>query len=93
MLPSTNVPQNSNGPCKPDSEHDSFLKFTHSDIDSDAAQTTVPFLDIQPVVLDPPSLLGGAGLYHKGSKMSAGFVALKVFNYDISRHLTADDLQ
>lgn len=60
---------------------------------TDAAQTTVPFVDIQPVVFDPPSMLGGAGLYHKGSDGSAGFVAVKVLNYDISKHLTADELK
>lgn len=89
----TIVPQRSNGPCKPDSRHDTFVQFTHSDIVTDAAQTTVPFLDIQPVVLDPPSLLGGVGLYHKGTEGSAGFVALKVSNYDITKHLTTEDLR
>ncbi|KAJ1522776.1 hypothetical protein ONE63_001932 [Megalurothrips usitatus] len=93
QLSSSNVPQNTNGPCKPDSEHDSFVKFTHSDIVTDAAQTTIPFIDIQPVTFSPPTMLGGAGLYHKGSDESAGFVAVKVFNYDISKHLTADELR
>lgn len=92
-LSSKNVPQDTNGPCKLDSQHDSFLKFTHSDIVTDAAQTTVPFLDIQPVTLDPPTLLGGAGLYHKGSDSSSGFVALKVFNYDISKHVIGNELR
>ncbi|KAK3908866.1 Chaperone protein DnaJ [Frankliniella fusca] len=93
ILSSKNVPQETNGPCKLDSQHDSFLKFTHSDIVTDAAQTTVPYLDIQPVTLDPPTLLGGAGLYHKGSDSSSGFVALKVFNYDISKHVIANEIR
>lgn len=93
QLRSNNVPHGSNGPCRPDSKHDSFVKFTHSDIVTDAAQTTVPFIDIQPVEFDPPAMLGGAGLHHKGSDTSAGFVALKVFNYNISRHLAVDELR
>lgn len=36
-------------PLPVDSNHDQFVEFTHSDYDADAAQSTVPFVDIQPV--------------------------------------------
>ncbi|KAG8223712.1 hypothetical protein J437_LFUL004077 [Ladona fulva] len=71
-----------------DSNKDQFIKFTHSDIDSDAAQTTVPYIDSQSVELNPPTLLIGAGVYHKGSINCGGFVAPKVVTYDFSQHLS-----
>ncbi|XP_063233330.1 uncharacterized protein LOC134537042 isoform X2 [Bacillus rossius redtenbacheri] len=74
---------------QPDSKPDQFLLFTHSDVDADAAQTTVPFLDAQPVSSNPPTLLAGAGIYHKGQRGYGGFVAPKVFTYDYAPHISA----
>nr|CAD7587095.1 unnamed protein product [Timema genevievae] len=74
---------------RPDSKNDQFLLFTHSDIDADAAQNTVPYLDAQPVTPDPPTLLGGAGIYHKGQTGYGGFIAPKVITYDYSPHINA----
>lgn len=47
-------------------------------MEQDAGQTTIPFLDIQPVITDPPAALGGFGIYYKGNEGVAGFVALKL---------------
>ncbi|XP_046390049.1 uncharacterized protein LOC124158779 isoform X2 [Ischnura elegans] len=74
------------------SNHDQYIRFTHSDIDRDVAQTTVPFIDAQPVVPDPHSLLTGAGLFYKGKRNCGGFISLKVMTYDYSKHLHMRDL-
>ncbi|GLG92569.1 Uncharacterized protein GBIM_00223 [Gryllus bimaculatus] len=84
------VPTNSLAGSTPDSKSDQFLLFTHSDMDADAAQTTVPFLDAQEVAPEPPVPLAGAGIYHKGTPRYGGFVAPRVFTYDFSPHLVDD---
>lgn len=68
----------------PDSKPDTFIKFTSTDMASDAAQTTVPFIDTQYVAPDPPVLLSGIGIFHKGQPHYGGFIAPKVFTYDYS---------
>ena len=72
----------------PDSEFNQYLNFSPTDFEKDAAQTTIPFLDIQPVTTAPPFPLSGAGIFHKGSEGSGGFVALRIITYDISNHLS-----
>lgn len=74
-------------PSRPDSRTDQYIDFTHTDINRDAAQTTVPFLDAQPVVPKLAVPLAGAGLFHKGIKNSGGFIAPKIITYDYSSHL------
>jgi hypothetical protein len=81
------VPTSTNEGSTVDSRSDQFLLFTHSDIDTDAAQTTVPFLDAQPVAPDPPTLLAGAGIYHKGRSGYGGFIGPKVVTYDFNAHI------
>jgi hypothetical protein len=83
------VPISTNEGSIVDSRSDQFLLFTHSDIDTDAAQTTVPFLDAQPVAPDPPTLLAGAGIYHKGRFGYGGFIGPKVVTYDFNAHIQA----
>jgi hypothetical protein len=83
------VPTSTNDGSIVDSRSDQFLLFTHSDIDADAAQTTVPFLDAQPVAPDPPTLLAGAGIYHKGRSGYGGFIGPKVVTYDFNDHIQA----
>ncbi|XP_069676285.1 uncharacterized protein orion isoform X1 [Periplaneta americana] len=83
------VPTLTNEGSVVDSRSDQFLLFTHSDIDADAAQTTVPFLDAQPVAPEPPTLLAGAGIYHKGRPGYGGFIGPKVVTYDFTSHLNA----
>lgn len=83
------VPTSTNDGSIVDSRSDQFLLFTHSDIDTDAAQTTVPFLDAQPVAPDPPTLLAGAGIYHKGRSGYGGFIGPKVVTYDFNSHIQA----
>ncbi|CAH0715851.1 unnamed protein product, partial [Brenthis ino] len=85
------IPTRSKTPLRVDSKHDQYLEFTHSDFEADAAQSTVPFIDIQP--LEPmkgAALLSGAGIIHRGARDSGGFVAAKLFTYDYSRHVRAE---
>ena len=50
---------------KVDSKPDQFLQFDATSALKDVAQTTVPFLDAQPVSPAPSTWLAGAGLYHR----------------------------
>ncbi|XP_044728255.1 uncharacterized protein LOC123291881 isoform X2 [Chrysoperla carnea] len=71
----------------PDSQSNQFLHFTHTAIDKDAAQTTVPFLDAQSVVSQIPVPLSGAGIYHKGQLGSGGFIAPKIKTFDFTPYI------
>ena len=63
----------------PDAPSNSFIQFQPSDEYTDAAQSTVPFIDIQDVTPNPPIPLVGFGVIHKGSRESAGFIEPKVY--------------
>ncbi|XP_063364049.1 uncharacterized protein LOC134652808 isoform X2 [Cydia amplana] len=85
------VPTRSAAPMPVDSTHDQYVEFVNSDFEADAAQTTVPFLDVQPVEpMKGASLASGAGVVHRGSRGSGGFVTVKLFTYDYSPHVRAD---
>lgn len=53
----------------------------------DVAQSTIPFIDIQPVTSDPLTPLAGAGVYHKGVPGFGGFVAPRVFTVNVVDYL------
>ncbi|XP_047503173.1 uncharacterized protein LOC125048534 isoform X1 [Pieris napi] len=90
-LVNPDIPIYSNSPLPVDSKHDQYIEFTNSDFDADAAQSTVPFIDIQPVQpLKGASLISGAGMIHRGTRGSGGFIAPKLFTYDYSRHVKAE---
>lgn len=74
---------------KIDGTHDQYLQFDTSSAHKDVAQSTIPFLDSQPVAPSPATWLSGAGIYHKGRVGFGGFVGLSVETYDFSRHLLA----
>ncbi|XP_029052070.1 uncharacterized protein LOC114880335 isoform X2 [Osmia bicornis bicornis] len=74
----------------PDSKTDQYVNFAPSDRASDAAQNTIPFLDVQPIEPNPPVPLMGAGIFHKGRPGSGGYVGMKVITYDFTKHLQAD---
>ncbi|XP_018301871.1 uncharacterized protein orion isoform X1 [Mycetomoellerius zeteki] len=84
------IPIRSFVPNEPDTEENQYLNFAPSDRRKDAAQSTIPFLDVQPVTPNPPVPLAGAGIFHKGRKGSGGFVALKLTTYDFAPHLQVD---
>jgi len=67
---------------------DQFIQFDATSAYKDVSQTTIPFIDGQPVSPKPGTWLSGAGLYHKGHVGYGGFLGLSVASYDFSRHLS-----
>ncbi|KAL5276193.1 hypothetical protein ACFFRR_001797 [Megaselia abdita] len=82
------IPISSPAKSLPTSRHNQFIKFTYTDMDKDAAQTTVPFIDIQEVTSKPPVPLSGVGIYHKGRDGFGGFLAPKLITYDFTSHVS-----
>ncbi|XP_044014132.1 uncharacterized protein LOC122856523 [Aphidius gifuensis] len=70
-----------------------FVKFQPSDFRKDLSQTTVPYFDIQEIVTNPPTPIGGIGTYCKGVDGFGGFVGLKLLSIDYSNYLENDDSQ
>lgn len=62
---------------------DSFVRFTPTDIDADASQTIVPYVETAKVEPFVPVPLAGVGLYYKGRPGHGGVIAPKliVYNY------------
>jgi hypothetical protein len=88
-LKNPNVPTKSRAKSLPISTPNTFVKFTHSDMGKDAAQTTVPFLDSQSVVNNPPVPLEGIGIFLKGQDGFGGFIAPKVKTFDYGPYVQA----
>ncbi|XP_033171915.1 uncharacterized protein LOC117148567 isoform X1 [Drosophila mauritiana] len=74
-------------PSLPLSRHNQFIDFTNTGLDKDAAQSTVPFMDIQDVVSNPPVPLAGIGIYYKGRNGYGGFLGPKIITYDFTPHV------
>ncbi|XP_017056016.1 uncharacterized protein LOC108097935 isoform X1 [Drosophila ficusphila] len=71
----------------PLSRHNQYIDFTNTGLDKDAAQSTVPFIDIQDVISNPPVPLSGIGIYYKGRQGYGGFLGPKVITYDFTPHV------
>lgn len=84
------IPTKTKLPSARISKSNTFIKFTHSDIGKDAAQTTVPFLDSQEVLAAEESPLQGIGLYFKGIYGYGGFIAPKIETLDYSSFIKAN---
>ncbi|CAG9773545.1 unnamed protein product [Ceutorhynchus assimilis] len=67
----------------------SYVEFTHSSFEKDAAQSTVPFIDIQEVANKPAVPLSSAGIYHKGRSGYGGFIAPRIWTYNFANHLSS----
>jgi len=83
------IPTRLIGQNKVDGLNDEYLQFDTSSAHKDVAQTTIPFMDAQPVSPSPSTWLSGAGVYHKGRVGFGGFIGLSVETFDFSRHLLA----
>lgn len=59
MLNRPDVPTNSRIKSLPDSTTNQYIDFTHTDMDADAAQTTIPYLDAQDVISIPACPISG----------------------------------
>ncbi|XP_016923096.2 uncharacterized protein orion isoform X1 [Drosophila suzukii] len=71
----------------PLSRHNQCIDFTNTGLDKDAAQSTVPFVDIQDVISNPPVPLAGIGIYYKGRNGYGGFLGPKIITYDFTPHV------
>ena len=81
------VPINSVKPNEVDSNDNQFLSFTLTSEKKDGAQTTIPFIDTQDVVTNSPIPLRGMGLIHRGQPGFGGFLALKLYTYNVADHI------
>lgn len=63
-----------------------FVNFQPSDIEKDAAQSTIPFIDATPLQAMTP--LAGVGLHYKTSIGSGGFIAPKLIVFDSGLYIT-----
>lgn len=71
----------------PDWDSNLYVQFTHTSFKKDVAQTTIPFIDTQPVTTYPQVPLRGAGIYYKGREGFGGFVAPSITTYDFSKYM------
>lgn len=98
-LKNPDIPTMSPSASEIDSVSNQFVEFTHTDLERDVGQTTVPFIDAQDVISKVPVALSGAGIYHKGKMQYGGFIGLKLITYDFQPHILkpstdeADDIQ
>jgi hypothetical protein len=78
------VPTNFKSPMYERSRGNNYIKFTHSSIKDDAAQSTIPYFDAQEIYTSPGVPLSGVGLFYKSSSGSGGFITpqIHVFNYN-----------
>ncbi|KAH8312106.1 hypothetical protein KR044_009409 [Drosophila immigrans] len=86
-LDNLDIPTLSSSSSQPLFGGNKYLEFVNTGMVEDAAQTTIPFIDIQEVISNPPVPLHGIGIYYKRSSGYGGFVAPKIINYDFSPHV------
>ncbi|XP_058127430.1 uncharacterized protein LOC131269123 [Anopheles coustani] len=87
------IPTRATGKSVPVSRTGQFLRFGPTGGRADAHQTTIPFMDAQPVYTIRPGPLSGAGLLYKSVPNFGGYIAPKLFSYDFGPHIQtpADD--
>ena len=81
------VPTAFHGSSVIDTGHNQFVMFDATDPHKDASQTTIPYIDAQPVSPKSGSWLAGVGFYHKGRIGYGGYVGVSIKTFDFSRHL------
>jgi len=69
------VPTKYHGYSNVQTDNDQYIQFDSTSAYKDVSQTSIPFIDSQPVAPKPASWLGGAGLYHKV------FFIFPIFNF------------
>ncbi|XP_050438388.1 uncharacterized protein LOC126844318 isoform X2 [Adelges cooleyi] len=89
-ISNSDLPTKAKTASEPDVSSNKFLMFTHSSMDRDVAQTTLPFIDKQTVAPYPATPLSGVGIYFKGIKDHAGYIGANVFTYDFSQDISPD---
>ncbi|VVC42301.1 Protein of unknown function DUF4803 [Cinara cedri] len=89
-ISNSDLPTKSPNLSEMDMSSNKYLFFTHSSIDHDVAQTTLPFIDNQIVAPYPGVPLSGVGIYFKGKKNYAGYIGPSVFTYDLSKNINSE---
>lgn len=74
-------PINSPGPALPDSATNMYIVFRGTSLEKDAAQSTIPYFDSQPLLSPEFGTLKGLGVYHKSYPGYGGFLAFKVIRH------------
>ncbi|KAK0172157.1 hypothetical protein PV328_005507 [Microctonus aethiopoides] len=69
-----------------DKTANNYIKFYHSSVLKDGGQSTVPFIDAQPVETYPPFPLGGIGLFYRSKDGCGGYITPRIFTIDISSY-------
>ncbi|KAK0087198.1 hypothetical protein PV325_001567 [Microctonus aethiopoides] len=62
-----------------------FIQFQHSSVIKDAGQSTIPYIDAQPVEIYPPFPLSGIGLFYREKADCGGYIAPRIFAMDITQ--------
>ncbi|KAK0075432.1 hypothetical protein PV326_011597 [Microctonus aethiopoides] len=70
----------------PDPETNKFIQFQHTSVKKDAGYHTVPFFDGQSVQ-SPEFPLGGVGLFYRHQNGFGGYIAPRLFTYNITRDI------
>lgn len=76
----------------PDTTYDQYIKFQPTDRAIDAGLHTIPYIDLQEVITDPPTPLSGAALTHKGVKGYGGYLALELRTLAYENYVNEKDL-
>ena len=68
----------------PDSSSNMYIAFRGTSLIKDAAQSTIPYFDSQPLIASEPSWLKGVGIIHKVHKGWGGFLGFKLIEHRYS---------
>lgn len=77
----------------PMSGHNQYIDFVPSSRLKDLAQSTIPFIDTQGVISNPPVPLSGVGVFYKGKPANGGFLAPRLFTYDFVPHIQEPQIE
>lgn len=81
-LKNPDIPTKSKTKSLPISNGNTYVKFTHTDMGKDASQNTVPYLDAQDVVNNPPVPIQGVSIILKAQDGYGGFIAPRIKTFD-----------
>ncbi|CAB4061899.1 unnamed protein product [Lepeophtheirus salmonis] len=81
-IPYPDVPTNYNGTSLLIADNNKYILFDTTSGDNDVMQTTVPFIDAQPVETD--TWLSGVGIYYKGTAGYGGYIGANQFVYSLN---------
>lgn len=71
----------------------SFVMFRQTDVKKDAAQSTIPYFDIQDVdTMSPIEPISGIGVYYKGNTGFGGYLGLRIHTLDRSNILNSSTI-